>query len=136
MSFTRLKSGAAKHRRGTSKSRAAGSRKSFKGDNGRVAERDNLFTPSTGNVYEDIGFPPHEAHRLLLQSQLAVAIEQFIRRRNLTQARAAKIFGVTQPRISDLMRGRLDKFSIDMLITMLSRAGMEVRIAVTAPKAA
>jgi predicted XRE-type DNA-binding protein len=87
-------------------------------------------------VFEDIGFPPHEARRLLLQSQLAIAIEQFIRRRNLTQARAAKIFGVTQPRISDLMRGRLDKFSIDMLITMLVRAGMEVRIAVTSPKAA
>ena len=62
-------------------------------------------------------------------------LKKLIREQRLTQARAAKLFGVTQPRISDLMRGKIDRFSIDSLIEMLSRAGIEVTISVK-PKAA
>jgi predicted XRE-type DNA-binding protein len=86
------------------------------------------MTPSTGNVFEDVGFPPHEARRLLLRSQLALAIIQIVEQQKLTQADAAKRFGVTQPRMSDLMRRKLALFSIDSLIMMLSRAGVEVEL--------
>jgi predicted XRE-type DNA-binding protein len=59
-----------------------------------------------------------------------VRLRQFIQRRKLTQATAAKLFGVTQPRVSDLVRGKIDLFSIDTLIDMLARAGVRVRITI------
>jgi predicted XRE-type DNA-binding protein len=96
---------------------------------------DGQITPSSGNVFEDVGFPPEEARRLLLQSDLAIAIEQIIKDRKLSQAKAAKLFGVSQPRISDLMRNKLELFSIDALISMLSRAGVAVTITLE-PRAA
>ena len=88
------------------------------------------FTESSGNVFEDVGFPTDEARRLLLRSQLAVVVTELVERRRLTQSRAAKLFGIAQPRMNDLLRGRVEKFSIDMLITMLTRAGFEVRVTV------
>lgn len=93
------------------------------------------MTPSCGNVFEDIGFPPDEARNLLLRTDLAIAIERIIERRGLTQAKAAKLFGVTQPRISDLMRRKLELFSIDTLIMMLTRAGVQVGLTLE-PRAA
>jgi predicted XRE-type DNA-binding protein len=92
-------------------------------------------TPADGNVFADLGFPPEEAAKLLLRSQLIVRLSTIIKQRKLTQARAAKLFGVSQPRISDLVRGKIGKFSVDILIEMLHRAGMDVRITVH-PKAA
>jgi len=65
---------------------------------------------------------------LLLRSQLAHAITKLVQRRKLTQQRAASLLGVTQPRVSDLMRGKLDLFSIDTLIKMLGRAGINVTL--------
>lgn len=62
-------------------------------------------------------------------------IKQLIKQRRLTQAKAATLFGVTQPRISDLVRGKIDRFSIDILIGMLVRAGMNVTLAIE-PRAA
>lgn len=92
-------------------------------------------TPADGNVFRDIGFLEARAQNLLARSELMLRLEQVIRRRRLTQARAAKLLGVTQPRISDLMRGKIDRFSIDTLIQLLARAGMNVSITV-APRAA
>lgn len=135
MSFTHSKNAAGKPRVATSKSRAGGSKKPFKNIVKSYSEPDDLITHSTGNVFDDVGFPPHEACRLFLRSQLVVAIVKLIERRNLTQREAAKLFGVTQPRISDLIRGKLDLFSIDMLITMLGRAGVEIGLTFH-PKAA
>jgi predicted XRE-type DNA-binding protein len=57
-----------------------------------------------------------------------VALERLIARRGLTQARAAKLFGVSQPRVNDLVRGRFHRFSIDALVDMLARAGVRVRL--------
>ena len=57
-------------------------------------------------------------------------LKRLVQSRKLTQAKAAKLFGVTQPRISDLVRGKIDRFSVDMLISMLARAGMSVRVTV------
>jgi predicted XRE-type DNA-binding protein len=92
-------------------------------------------TPPDGNIFADIGFPPPEAQNLLARAKLMMRIEEIVKVRKLTQARAAKLFRVTQPRMSDLIRGHIDRFSVDSLMEMLSRAGMEVRVEVK-PKAA
>ena len=89
-------------------------------------------TPADGNIFRDIGFPPEEAEHLLIRSMLMTAISQTIKARELTQAKAAALFGVTQPRVSDLVRGKIHLFSIDTLVDMLAHAGMRVRI-VTEP---
>jgi len=85
---------------------------------------------STGNVFRDIGFGPAEAEHLRVRSLLMIELEQLIAKNGWTQAAAAKVFGVTQPRVSDLVRGKIDKFSVDMLIEMLGRAGVDVTISV------
>jgi predicted XRE-type DNA-binding protein len=67
---------------------------------------------------------------------LMVELEKFVRENSMTQKQAAERFGVTQPRISDLIRGKIDLFSIDMLITMLTHAGMKVDVRVKRSAAA
>jgi predicted XRE-type DNA-binding protein len=88
------------------------------------------FTPSTGNVFEDLGFLPEEAENLKIRSILMGSIRAIIEREKLTQARAAKLFGVSQPRISDLVRGKIELFSIDGLVNMLASAGRHVEVSV------
>ena len=95
---------------------------------GTSSREDTRVTPSSGNVFLDIGFPPGEAEHLLVRSRLMMAIEQLIKARGLTQTRAARLFGVTQPRVSDLVRGRIELFSIDALVEMLGRAGIGLSI--------
>ncbi len=82
------------------------------------------------NVFEDLGFSAREAENLRVRADLMIAIHQIIQDRRLTQVRAAKVFGVSQPRISDLVRGKLSLFSIDALVEMLGRAGLHVRVQV------
>jgi predicted XRE-type DNA-binding protein len=93
---------------------------------------------SSGNVFRDLGFEPKEAESLRLRAQLMVELRRLIQARKLTQNSAAKLFGVTQPRISDLARGKIELFSIETLIDMLSRAGIRVqlRLAPARPDAA
>src|SRR5262249_9998718 len=79
---------------------------------------------SSGNVFRDLGFSAAEAESLRLRADLMVQIRRLIEGRKLTQAAAAKLLGVTQPRISDLVRGKIDLFSIDTLVDMLARAGI------------
>lgn len=88
------------------------------------------------NIFRDLGFDRHEAENLRLRAMLMVEITEYIRREGLTQEEAAKQLRVTQPRISDLMRGKIDVFSIDTLIAMLARLGMKVTIRVGRRKAA
>ncbi len=83
---------------------------------------------SSGNVFRDLGFNRQEAESLKLRAELMRQITRLIKRRKVTQTQAAKLLGVTQPRISDLVRGRIDLFSIDGLVEMLARAGMRVRL--------
>jgi len=85
---------------------------------------------STGNVFRDLGFATEEAANLKVRSDLMIRLSQLIDSRGLTQADAATLFGVTQPRISDLVRGKIDRFSIDTLIAMLGHAGVKVQIVV------
>ena len=82
------------------------------------------------NVFEDVGFPPAEAEHLLIRANLMIEVRRVVESRNLTQAAAAKMFAVTQPRVSDLMRGKIDRFSIDTLIVMLQKAGVGVTVKV------
>ncbi len=85
-------------------------------------------TGSSGNVFRDLGFPSDEAEHLLVRSDLMIKVQKLIASRRLKQAEAAKILRVTQPRVSDLLRGRIDLFSTDMLIDMLARLGIRVRL--------
>jgi predicted XRE-type DNA-binding protein len=84
-------------------------------------------TPFTGNVFRDLGFSTEEAEHLLIRADLMIHLQKAIASRGLTQAKAAKILRVTQPRVSDLLRGRIDLFSTDSMIDMLARLGVHVR---------
>jgi len=87
-------------------------------------------TPSTGNVFRDLGFGPAEAEHLLVRADLMIQLQKLIASRRLSQREVAKVLRVTQPRISDLLRGRIDLFSTDALIDMLARLGAHVRFSV------
>jgi predicted XRE-type DNA-binding protein len=80
------------------------------------------------SVWDAIEDTPGEAAHMKARSELMMAVIQHIRKNDLTQAEAAKLFGVTQPRVSDLMRGKMDLFSIDTLVQMLAAAGMRVEM--------
>lgn len=82
----------------------------------------------SGNVFRDLGFPQPEAENLLLRAQLMSEIREVAR--GMTQSEAAKQLGVTQPRVNDLLRGKIDKFSLDALVNMLAKAGMRVELRV------
>lgn len=83
---------------------------------------------SSGNVFRDLGFSGEEAENLKLRADLMIELTRLIQSRRLTQARAAALLGVSQPRISDLMRGKIDRFSVDTLVAMLGHAGIQVRL--------
>ena len=83
------------------------------------------------NVFRDLGFSPEEAENLRVRSDLMIELSKLIESRGLTQADAAKLLGVTQPRISDLTRGKIDRFSIDSLVEMLGHAGVRVSFSTT-----
>jgi len=87
-------------------------------------------TPSTGNVFRDLGFRREEAEHLLVRADLMIEVQTIIAARKLKQTAAAKLLRVSQPRVSDLLRGRIDLFSTDALIDMLTRLGARVRLTV------
>ena len=91
---------------------------------------------STANVFRDLGFGAKEAESLRLRAELMVEVRRLIQTRRLTQRSAASLLGVTQPRISDLVRGRIDLFSIDTLVNMLARAGIRVQLRVATSRRA
>ncbi len=91
-------------------------------------------TRSSGNVFRDLGFPPDKAEHLLVRADLMIRLEKELGSRGLKQAEAAKLLGITQPRVSDLLRGRVELFSADALIDMLARLGIKVRVVATARK--
>lgn len=89
------------------------------------------MTRSSGNVFADLGFPPAEAQNLLLRTTLMIAIEKFIADSGLSQRAAAARLGVTAPRLNDLLRGKIEKFSLDALVTMLARVDLRVELKVS-----
>lgn len=83
------------------------------------------------NIFTDLGFGQEEAENLKIRADLMIELTRLIEAQGLTQTAAAEILGVTQPRVSDLMRGKIDRFSVDSLIEMLGHAGACVSIVVT-----
>ncbi len=82
----------------------------------------------SGNVFLDAGFPPEEAAHLLIRTDLMIELNRVLEARALTQTRAAKLLGVSQPRVSALRRGKVGQFSIDALVEMLARLGVTVTL--------
>lgn len=78
------------------------------------------------------GFHPDKAEHLLVRADLIIWIGEELASRGLKQAQAAKLLGITQPRVSDLLRGRVELFSADALIDMLARLGFKVRVVASA----
>lgn len=86
---------------------------------------------SSENIFKDLGFSEDEAENLKIRADLMIELTQLIEAEGLTQVAAARLLGVTQPRISDLTRGKIDRFSVDTLIEMLGHAGASVSVVVT-----
>ena len=93
--------------------------------------KDVRITPSSGNVFVDLGFDEAEAHVMALRAELMIRLSQELKAKGWTQAQAAKRLGVTQPRVSKLNKGAWQDFSLDMLLTLAGRAGLhaELRVA-------
>lgn len=79
----------------------------------------------SGNVFLDLGFEPAEAEVMKLRTEVMIRIEQWVKAKGWTQAEAARRLGVTQPRISRLLKGKWEDFSLDMLLTLAARAGLK-----------
>ena len=86
------------------------------------------LTRSTGNVFRDVGFTAGEAEHLLVRADLMIKVQKLIESKRLTQAELAKSLRISQPRVSDLRRGRIDLFSTDALIDILAHLGVRVRL--------
>ena len=90
---------------------------------------DAQVTESSGNVFTDLGFAPGEVAVLALRADLMGRLRLLIEERGWSQVEAAQQLGIGQSRVSDLVRGKWDKFSLDMLITLAARAGKRVTMA-------
>ena len=93
---------------------------------------DTRRTEGSGNVFVDMGFDPAEAEVMQLRAEIMLRIEQLLRDKGWTQAEAARRLGVTQPRISRLVKGRWEDFSLDMLLTLAARAGLHPKLRLAA----
>ena len=87
-----------------------------------------VIVKSSGNVFVDMGYPSEEAAILQMRADLMADLRKFVKAKKLTQTKAAEILGVSQSRVSDLTRGKWEKFSLEMLITLATRAGMRVSL--------
>lgn len=85
---------------------------------------------SSGNVFADLGFSAEESALLAMRAELMALLRETIAERQWTQMETARQLGIGQSRVSDLVRGKWDKFSLDMLVTLAERAGRHVTLAV------
>lgn len=83
---------------------------------------------SSGNVFADLDIPHADAH--LLKAELVTRIDRIIRRRRLTQAKAAKLLGLAQPDVSRLLRGDFSEYSMERLLRLLTALGRDVEIVI------
>lgn len=83
-----------------------------------------------GSVFDDLGFDEETATNLKIRAALMRAIESELQSRKLTQEQAAKLLDISQPRVSDLMRGKLHLFTIDMLINFMGKLGRSVSLVI------
>ncbi len=87
-----------------------------------------IIVNSSGDVFIDLGYSPDEAAILQMRADLMADLRRFIKMKKLTQAKAAEVLGVSQSRVSDLTRGKWEKFSLEMLIILATKAGMHVTL--------
>lgn len=87
---------------------------------------------SSSNLFLDLGFPPEEAAILQMRCEIMADLRKTIKTRKLTQAKAAEILGVSQSRVSDLTRGKWEKFSLEMLIALATKAGIRISLKMAA----
>ena len=87
---------------------------------------------SSGNVFLDLGFPPHEASVMLLRAQLAEALRVWMDKEKLTQAQAATRLGIAQPRVSDIVRNKVELMSLDYLVGLCAKAKLDVGLRLAA----
>ena len=88
------------------------------------------MTRGSSNVFVDLGFNAEEAQNLLLRSQTMMAISCWYKESGLTQVQAARILGMTQPRLNQLLKGKIGEFSLDALVNMATRASMRVGLTI------
>lgn len=102
----------------------------------RKAVKPAAVTPTvvkpTDNIFEVLGFPAGEAEVMLMRSDLMIDLRIWIEKSGLTQTQIAKKLGITQSRVSDLMRGKWEKFNLEMLITLEGRLGRKVSLKLVA----
>jgi len=84
--------------------------------------------PRFDSVWDALEDTPAAAVNMKLRSDLMCALSEHLRHAGLSQRQAAELFGVTQPRVSDLMRGKIDLFGLDALVNMAAAAGLEVQL--------
>ncbi len=90
------------------------------------------ITESSGNVFADLGFEPAEAVILQMRAKLMSDLREYIQARGMTQTEAAKRLKIARSKVSDLMRGRWEEFSLEMLITLAARVGCKVTLELAA----
>jgi len=88
------------------------------------------YVRGSSNIFADLGFPKGEAENLKMRADLVIRIVDFYKKSGMTQAQAAKVLGLTQPRLNALLKGRIGLFSLDALVNIASRAGLNVRLVV------
>lgn len=86
----------------------------------------------SGNVFLDLGFDPAEAKVMALRAEVMLRLEQHLKTKGWTQSDAARRLGISQPRVSRLIRGKWQDFSLDMLLTLAARAGLEPELRLAA----
>jgi predicted XRE-type DNA-binding protein len=100
----------------------------------RIADREHgrrHVTPAGRGVFYDLS-PPEKAAEVEMRAQLVIGLEQWLGKSRMTQAEAAKVLGVTQARVSDLKRGKIDRFSMDLLVRLAARAGLKPKLKLAA----
>jgi predicted XRE-type DNA-binding protein len=100
----------------------------------KVAENEHgprHLTPAGRSVFHDL-FPAEKAAEMEMRAQLLIGLEHWLERSGMKQAEAAKVLGVTQARVSDLKRGKIDRFSMDLLVRLAARAGLKPRLKLAA----
>ncbi len=83
------------------------------------------------SIWDTIEDTPAQAENMRLRSSLMMALKDYIARQGLSQSQAAKLFGVTQPRVSDLLRGKIDLFGLDALVNMVANTGQHVELRIS-----
>ena len=89
-----------------------------------------MSSETFASVWDAIEDTPAEAENMKLRSSLMMALDQHIRAKGWTQAETARRLGVTQPRVSDLMRGKINLFGLDALVNMATAAGLQIELRV------